>query len=93
MEGTLAELLGHGAQDRLLILHCDDLGVSAEANRAIHAALTRGIATGASLMVPCPAAREAADLCRGLAVGVHLTLTSEYATQRWRGLSVHPETA
>jgi hypothetical protein len=87
MEGTLAELLGHGAVDRLLILHCDDLGVSAEANRAIHAALTRGLATGASLMVPCPAAREGAALCRGLPLGVHLTLTSEYATHRWCGLT------
>lgn len=95
MDATLAELLGHGAADRLLILQCDDLGVSAEANRAIHAALTVGIATGASLMVPCPAAREAVDLCRGLPLGIHLTLTSEYAMHRWRGLtegaSLHDE--
>ena len=84
---ALAERLGHGPTERLLIVNCDDLGVSAAANRAIHRAMTVGIATGATLMVPCPAAREAATMCQGLPVGVHLTLTSEYPSRRWRGLT------
>lgn len=72
---------------RRLIINCDDLGASAAANRAILRAMTQGVATSASLMVPCPAAEDAARLTRGLAVGVHLTLTSEYPTLRWRGLT------
>ena len=72
---------------RRLIINCDDLGASAPANRAILRAMTEGVATSASLMVPCPAAEEAARMTRGMAVGVHLTLTSEYPAMRWRGLT------
>jgi predicted glycoside hydrolase/deacetylase ChbG (UPF0249 family) len=46
-----------------------------------------GIATSATLMVPCPWAREAARIFKGLSIGVHLTLTSEYRGYRWRGLT------
>ncbi|MBX9702494.1 MAG: ChbG/HpnK family deacetylase [Acetobacteraceae bacterium] len=84
---SLAERLGHGPGARLLIVNCDDLGVSRPANRAILRAMTQGLATSASLMVPCPWAEEAARMLRGLPVGVHLTLTSEYAAPRWRGLT------
>jgi chitin disaccharide deacetylase len=83
----LAERLGHGPQDRLLIVNCDDLGVSHSANLATYRALAHGIATSATLMVPCPWAREAARMFEGLPVGVHLTLTSEYRGYRWRGLT------
>lgn len=83
----LAERLGYGPQDRLLIVNCDDLGVSHSANLATWRALVHGIATSATLMVPCPWAREAARMFEGLPVGVHLTLTSEYRNYRWRGLT------
>jgi chitin disaccharide deacetylase len=46
-----------------------------------------GVATSATLMVPCPWAREAARMFKGFAVGVHLTLTSEYRGYRWRSLT------
>ena len=84
---TLAERLGYAATDRILIVNCDDLGVSRVANRATLDAMTRGIATSATLMVPCPWAWEAARLTAGRDVGVHLTLTSEYPGYRWRGLT------
>jgi predicted glycoside hydrolase/deacetylase ChbG (UPF0249 family) len=83
----LAGRLGHQAGDRLLLITCDDLGASHAGNLAIHASLAAGVATGASLMVPCPWAREAASLCAGFPIGVHLTLTSEFAGYRWRGLT------
>ena len=87
---SLAERLGHGPDDKLLIVNCDDLGSSRATNLAIFRAMTRGVATGASLMVPCPFAQEAARMFEGLPVGVHLTLTSEYPTRRWRGLRTGP---
>jgi chitin disaccharide deacetylase len=83
----LAERLGYGADDRLLIVNCDDLGVSHAANVATLAAMVDGVATSATLMVPCPFAREAARMFEGLDVGVHLTLTSEYPGYRWGSLT------
>jgi predicted glycoside hydrolase/deacetylase ChbG (UPF0249 family) len=84
---NLAERLGYGPEDRLLIVNCDDLGSSHGANVATLAAMVNGIATSATLMVPCPWAREAARMLQGLPVGIHLTLTSEYPGYRWRGLT------
>jgi chitin disaccharide deacetylase len=84
---SLAERLGFGPRDRLLIVNCDDLGSSRSANIAALRSITEGIATSATLMVPCPAAREAASMLEGLPVGIHLTLTSEYSRYRWRGIT------
>ena len=84
---SLAERLGYAACERLLIINCDDLGVSHAANVATSRAITEGVATSATLMVPCPRAREAAGMFAGLAIGVHLTLTSEYPSYRWGSLT------
>ncbi|HSM94698.1 MAG TPA: polysaccharide deacetylase family protein [Rhizomicrobium sp.] len=84
---TLAQKLGYGADERLLILNCDDLGSSHSANVAIDDSIRNGIGTSATLMVPCPWAREAVDMCGDLDIGVHLTLTAEYPGYRWRSLS------
>ena len=48
------------------------------------------MATSASLMVPCPWAREAASHYRGEDVGVHLTLTAEYDRYRWGPITHAP---
>jgi predicted glycoside hydrolase/deacetylase ChbG (UPF0249 family) len=72
---SLAERLGYRPQDRLLIVNCDDLGSSHGANMAALRAMVDGVATSATLMVPCPWAREAARMFEGLPVGVHLTLS------------------
>lgn len=80
---TLAERLGHPPDAKLLILNCDDLGSSRSANVAVYEALRQGLATSASLMVPCPWARDAAAQYRGDDVGVHLTLNSEWERYRW----------
>src|SRR5256885_2331475 len=49
-----------------------------------------GTVRSASLMVPCPGFPAAAAACRAMPdgdFGVHLTLTSEWRTYRWRPLS------
>jgi predicted glycoside hydrolase/deacetylase ChbG (UPF0249 family) len=86
-ERNLAERLGCGESDRLLIINCDDFGSSHAANVAVEASIRDGLATSATMMVPCPWAREAATRSTGLAVGVHLTLTAEYPGYRWRSLT------
>ena len=84
---ALNQILGFSPEDRLLIVNCDDVGSSHSANVAAFRAMTYGIATSVSLMVPCPWAAEAARMFNGLPVGVHLTLTSEHAGYRWRSLT------
>ena len=87
---TLAERLGYGPDDRLLIINCDDLGSSHAANVGVYEALREGVATSATLMVPCPWAREAAARYRGEDVGVHLTLNSEWDLYRWGPITHGP---
>ncbi|MBK9179073.1 MAG: polysaccharide deacetylase family protein [Acidimicrobiales bacterium] len=87
---TLAERLGHRPDARLLIVNCDDLGSAHAANVAVYDALREGIATSASLMVPCPWAREASARYRGEDVGVHLTLNAEWDLYRWGPLTHAP---
>src|SRR6185295_18813231 len=50
-------------------------GSSRSANVAVYEALRDGIATSATLMVPCPWARDAAAMYRGEDFGVHITLS------------------
>jgi predicted glycoside hydrolase/deacetylase ChbG (UPF0249 family) len=87
---SLARRLGYGDDDRVLILNCDDLGSSHAANVGVYESLRDGIATSASLMVPCPWAREAAARYRGEDVGVHLTLNAEYERYRWGPVTHSP---
>jgi hypothetical protein len=51
---SLAERIGYGPGDRLLIVNCDDLVSSHGANLAADRAMVYGVATSATLMVPCP---------------------------------------
>jgi predicted glycoside hydrolase/deacetylase ChbG (UPF0249 family) len=87
---TLAERLGYAPDARLLIFNCDDLGSCRSANVAIYEALRDGLATTATLMVPCPWARDAAAMYRGEDVGVHLTLNSEWSNYRWGPITHSP---
>ena len=87
---SLAERLGYGPDAKLLIVNCDDLGSSRSANVAIYEALRDGLATSATLMVPCPWARDAAAMYRGEDVGVHLTLNAEWDTYRWGPITHSP---
>ncbi len=88
--GALVEELGYPPDARLLIVNCDDLGSSRSANVAVYEALRHGLATSATLMVPCPWARDAAAQYRGEDVGVHLTLNSEWETYRWGPITHAP---
>jgi predicted glycoside hydrolase/deacetylase ChbG (UPF0249 family) len=87
---SLAQRLGFDADDRVLIVTCDDLGSCHAANVGVYEALRDGIATSASLMVPCPWAREAASRYRGEDVGVHLTLNAEHDLYRWGPITQAP---
>ncbi len=88
--------LGFSQDDKVVILHIDDMGFSHAANVGAFECLDFGIASCGSVIVPAPWFLEAAAIARRnpqYDIGVHLTLTSEYNTYRWRALSsVDPNT-
>lgn len=91
MTGTsLAEKLGYSPEDRIVILSCDDLGSCHAANMGVYSALRTGVATCASVMVPAPWARHAADLYNGEDIGVHITLNAEHPLYRWGPITHAP---
>jgi predicted glycoside hydrolase/deacetylase ChbG (UPF0249 family) len=60
--------------------------MSTDMNAAIIEAFQHGILTSATLMMPAPAVYEAVEFLREnprAAVGLHLTLTSEWGNYRW----------
>ncbi|MEN8181733.1 MAG: polysaccharide deacetylase family protein [Myxococcota bacterium] len=86
MSGSLAESLGFEADDRVAVVHVDDLGMCHAANEGGFQALENGPATCGSVMVPCPWFAEAARRARAepaFDLGVHLTLNSEWEHYRW----------
>jgi predicted glycoside hydrolase/deacetylase ChbG (UPF0249 family) len=87
---TLAERLGYGPDDRLVIISADGLGLCHAANEGTYQSLRAGLATTASLMVPCPWARDAASRHLGEDVGAHLTLNCEYDLYRWGPVTQAP---
>jgi predicted glycoside hydrolase/deacetylase ChbG (UPF0249 family) len=87
---SLAERLGYSPEDRLVILSCDDLGSCHAANMGVYAALRTGVATCASVMVPAPWARHAADSYAGEDIGVHITLNAEHPLYRWGPITHAP---
>ena len=87
----LAERLGYSADTRLVIISCDDLGSCHAANEGVLGALHHGVATCASLMVPAPWARHAAQhLAPTDDIGVHLTLNCEHDAYRFGPITHAP---
>jgi len=86
----LLERLGGTPDGREVIITCDDLGQSHAANAAIAECLDIGVATAASLMVPCPWARDAARRFAHTPVGVELTLNAEFDNYRWAPITQAP---
>lgn len=90
VEASLNSRLGHADDARLVILSCDDLGSCHGATVGVYRAMREGLATCASIMMPAPWARFAADEYHGEDVGVHLTLNAEHPSYRWGPLTHAP---
>src|SRR6187431_1711540 len=88
---ALSERLGHGPDARLLIISCDDLGSCHAANEGVYSSMREGLATCASLMVPAPWARHAAQHYLPTDdIGVHLTVNCEHDAYRWGPITHAP---
>lgn len=89
-DSTYAEKLGYPAGARVLILHVDDVGMSYDSNEGAINAITKGVATSCSVMMPCswvPAFVQYMQQHPGIDAGLHLTLTAEWKGYRWGPLS------
>lgn len=87
---TYAERLGWGKNDRVLILHMDDAGMSHNSNAGIEQVLEKGAAKSLSVMMPTPWVPEIVHYIKahpGTDAGLHLTLTSEWSEYRWGPLA------
>ena len=83
---TLAEKLGYKSNDKLLIIHSDDVGVAHSENLGTLLAMKSGAVNSASIMIPCPWVSEIATYAKNnkkADFGLHLTLTSEWKTMKW----------
>jgi predicted glycoside hydrolase/deacetylase ChbG (UPF0249 family) len=89
-EFTTSELLGFERNAKLLIINADDYGMSLSTNKGVENVLKNGVATGATIMMPCPWSLAAVMHCKSLNltnIGIHVTLNAEYSRYKWKGLT------
>jgi hypothetical protein len=94
-DSTYAEKLGFPKNAKVVILHVDDAGMSYDSNEGAILALTKGVATSTSVMMPCPWVPGFVQFLKAhpqIDAGLHLTLTSEWKKYRWGPLSGKPTT-
>ncbi len=78
--------LGLANNDRVAIIHTDDIGMCQASVDAFADLNEAGIISSGAVMVPCPWFLHTASYARqhpGVDLGIHLTLTSEWKTYRW----------
>ena len=86
----LLKKLGFSNDDRVVIIHADDLGMCQSTITACEKLFLGGGITSAAVIVPCPWFLAVVDMKNKLKnydIGVHLTLTSEWNAYRWRPIS------
>src|SRR5436305_4182966 len=74
------------ADQRYLVIRSDDGGMSHSVNMALEKLISTGLPVSVSVMVPTPWYLETVDMLKRhpeVAVGVHLTLNSEWKNYRW----------
>lgn len=91
---SYASQLGWSRDARVLILHVDDAGMSAESNRGTIRALTEGVANSFSVMMPTPWVPGMVAYIKKhptVDAGLHLTLNAEWSHYRWGPLAGKPQ--
>ncbi len=93
MSNPILNKLGLSNNDRVVVLHADDIGMCQASVSAYEQLLDSSPLSSAATMVPCPWFPAAAASVRArvehskLDMGVHLTLTSEWDAMRWGPVS------
>ncbi len=82
--------LGFSDDDRVAIIHTDDIGMCQASVDAFAEMVDFGLISSGAVMVPCPWFLQAAKYAVSnpeVDLGAHLTLTSEWDTYRWGPIS------
>ncbi len=82
--------LGYADDDRIVIIHTDDIGMCQASIDAFADLWEFGLISSGAVMVPCPWFLEAAVYAHShpdADLGIHITLTSEWETYRWGPVS------
>jgi predicted glycoside hydrolase/deacetylase ChbG (UPF0249 family) len=82
--------LGFSDDDRVIIIHTDDIGMCQASVDAFAELDEFGLISSGAVMVPCPWFLEAAQYAVAnpeADLGAHMTLTSEWNTYRWGPIS------
>jgi predicted glycoside hydrolase/deacetylase ChbG (UPF0249 family) len=82
--------LGFSDQDRIAIIHTDDIGMCHASVQAFQDLWKFGTITSGAVMVPCPWFPLVAQMCREnpeIDMGVHATLNAEWESYRWGPIS------
>ncbi len=82
--------LGFSDNDRLVIIHTDDIGMCHASVQAFKDLWAFGTISSGATMVPCPWFPAVAEMCHEnpeMDMGVHATLNSEWDSYRWSPLS------
>lgn len=74
---------------KYLIINADDFGYNDEQNAAIKELLQDGLITSTSVLTVCEKSKEAVAFAKESAVdvGVHLTINSDNAAEKWHSIS------
>jgi predicted glycoside hydrolase/deacetylase ChbG (UPF0249 family) len=84
--------LGYSDDDRVVIIHADDIGFCHSSFLAMEGLLDAGIVSSMAAMVVCPWFPAVAEFCRahpGIDMGLHFTVNSEYDAYRWGPIASH----
>jgi hypothetical protein len=71
---------------KILLIRCDDIGMSHSVNMATKELIETGLVFSASVMFPCSWYQEGVDILKGhpeITIGIHLTLNAEWKNYRW----------
>src|SRR5918911_5650880 len=82
--------LGFSDNDRLVIIHTDDIGMCHASVQAFKDLWQFDTITSGATMVPCPWFPAVAQMCREnpeIDMGVHATLNAEWESYRWGPVS------
>jgi chitin disaccharide deacetylase len=75
-----------GNSEKILLIRCDDIGMSHSVNLAAKKLIDAGLIFSVSVMVPCSWFDEAVSLLNDnpqISAGIHLTLNSEWKNYKW----------
>src|SRR6266480_2153945 len=88
--GSPMSLPGQARDPISLIIRSDDAGMSHSVNMALERLIESGLPVSVSVMFACPWYQETVEILKrhpAVAVGIHLTLNSEWKYYRWGPVS------